>query len=66
MKFRNSYYKDLVNGRVLDSLKIRPIKSNGFKNYMIGIKKYGEQFKVQRLCNDRRIAEELSKQIILT
>lgn len=66
MKLRNSYYKDLVNGRVLDSLKIRPIKSNGFKNYMIGIKKYGEQFKVQRLCNDRRIAEELTKQIILT
>ncbi|MBK6353027.1 MAG: GH3 auxin-responsive promoter family protein [Saprospiraceae bacterium] len=66
MMHRNNYYKDLINGRILDTLKIRPIKRNGFKDYMISIKKYGEQFKVQRLCNDRKIADELAGQILIS
>ncbi|MEP7195338.1 MAG: GH3 auxin-responsive promoter family protein [Saprospiraceae bacterium] len=55
----NSYYNDLIKNKILRTLKITPIKSNGFKEYMISVNKYGEQFKVTRVCNDRVIADQL-------
>ncbi len=60
----NSYYKDLIDGNLLDTLKIRPVKRNSFVNYMRQIGRLGEQFKVHRLSNDRSVADILSKDII--
>ncbi|MBK6546893.1 MAG: GH3 auxin-responsive promoter family protein [Saprospiraceae bacterium] len=60
----NSYYKDLIEGKLLDTLKIRPIRKNGFLDYMRKVGKLGEQFKVHRLSNDRKMADILSKDIV--
>ena len=58
---QNSYYFDLIDGKVLQTLKIRKIKKGGFTGYMKLIGKLGGQNKVQRLSNDRKIADELLK-----
>ena len=58
---QNSYYYDLIVGKVLQTLKITPIKSGGFLSYMKSIGKLGGQNKVQRLSNDRKVADNLSK-----
>lgn len=57
---KNSYYHDLIQGNMLDCLKIRSIRRHGFKDYLISINKYGEQFKVPRLSNDRKLADILA------
>ncbi len=56
---QNSYYYDLISGKVLQRLKVTPIKPNGFMEYMKSIGKLGGQNKVQRLSNDRKLAEAL-------
>ncbi len=56
---QNSYYFDLIAGKILQTLKITPIKKNGFQDYMKSIGKLGGQNKVQRLYNDRQAAEGL-------
>ena len=58
---QNSYYYDLIVGKVLQTLKITPIKSGGFLSYMKSIGKLGGQNKVQRLSNDRKVADGLAK-----
>jgi hypothetical protein len=58
---QNSYYYDLINGKVLQTLKITPIENGGFLSYMKSIGKLGGQNKVQRLSNDRKVADRLSK-----
>ena len=58
---QNSYYLDLVEGKILQTLKITIIQKGGFNNYMKSIGKLGGQNKVARLSNDRKIADELSK-----
>lgn len=55
----NIYYKDLQEGHILQPLKIRPVKENGFINYMKSIGKLGGQNKVPRLSNNRDIAHKL-------
>lgn len=60
MQQQNSYYFDLIAGKVLQPLKITPIVKDGFKGYMKSIGKLGGQNKVQRLSNDRKVAEALS------
>lgn len=59
MQKQNSYYYDLIVGNILQPLKITPIKSGGFQEYMKTIGKLGGQNKVQRLSNDRKVAEGL-------
>lgn len=59
MKQQNSYYFDLIDGRILQPLKIRSISTNGFQDYMKSIGKLGGQNKVQRLANDRKVADGL-------
>lgn len=59
MQAQNSYYYDLVAGGVLQPLRITPIKAGGFRAYMKRIGKLGGQNKVQRLANDRKLAEGL-------
>ena len=58
---QNSYYNDLIVGKVLQQLKVTPIKPNGFMEYMKSIGKLGGQNKVQRLSNDRKVADGLAK-----
>jgi len=55
----NSYYKDLLEGKMLQALKIKPIQKDGFQNYMKSKGKLGGQNKLPRLANDRKIIEEL-------
>lgn len=56
---QNSYYLDLIKGKVLQPLKIKSIQKNGFQDYMKSIGKLGGQNKLPRLSNDRKIAEAL-------
>ena len=59
---QNSYYFDLIKGKVLQPLKISTIKKGGFTSYMKSIGKLGGQNKIPRLSNDRKIANALNKQ----
>jgi hypothetical protein len=56
---QNTYYFDLIKGKVLQPLKITAIKKNGFQEYMKSIGKLGGQNKLPRLSNDRKIADAL-------
>lgn len=58
---QNSYYFDLIKGKVLQPLKITKVTTNGFQQYMKSIGKLGGQNKLPRLSNDRKIADELEK-----
>ncbi|HYH56861.1 MAG TPA: GH3 auxin-responsive promoter family protein [Anseongella sp.] len=56
---KNVYYFDLIKGKVLQPLKIRPVRKGAFIDYMRSQGKLGGQNKVPRLSNDREIAEKL-------
>jgi len=58
---QNIYYRDLIQGQVLQPLKIRIMQKDAFISYMRSEGKLGGQNKVPRLSNDRRIAEGLEK-----
>jgi len=55
----NSYYEDLIVGKILRPLKIIPLKQDAFRNYMKSKGKLGGQNKVPRLANDRSLADVL-------
>tara|TARA_B110000046_G_scaffold25332_2_gene24788 strand:- start:7175 stop:8662 length:1488 start_codon:yes stop_codon:yes gene_type:complete len=55
----NSYYKDLLEGKMLQALKITSIQKDGFQNYMKSKGKLGGQNKLPRLANDRNIIDAL-------
>ncbi len=59
LQHQNSYYDDLITGKVLQTLKVTAIEQGGFRDYMKSIGKLGGQNKVQRLSNDRELAEKL-------
>lgn len=59
MQDQNSYYLDLIKGKVLQPLKVCTVPTNGFQHYMKSIGKLGGQNKLPRLSNDRKIAEKL-------
>ncbi len=61
MQKQNSYYLDLIEGKVLQPLKIRVLKRDSFNDYMKSEGKLGGQNKVPRLSNDRKIADALLK-----
>lgn len=61
MQEQNSYYLDLIDGKILQQLKIKKIPENGFQQYMKSIGKLGGQNKLPRLSNDRKIAEVLEE-----
>ncbi len=56
---KNIYYKDLLAGSILQTLKIRPLQKDAFIKYMKSQGKLGGQNKVPRLSNTREIAEAL-------
>ena len=58
---QNSYYRDLIEGKILRTLQITVIKKKGFQDYMKSIGKLGGQNKVPRLSNDRKLADNLIK-----
>ena len=61
LREKNVYYDDLISGNILTPLKLRPVRKNGFIDYMKSIGKLGGQNKVPRLSNDRKIADVLMK-----
>ena len=61
LQAQNSYYKDLIEGKILQRLKITCIPKGGFSEYMKAQGKLGGQNKVQHLSNDRQIADKLVK-----
>ena len=58
---QNSYYKDLIEGKVLQHLKISVLQKNSFHDYMKSKGKLGGQNKIPRLSNDREIANALEQ-----
>lgn len=56
---QNSYYKDLIEGKVLQPLKITCVPKDGFSDYMKTQGKLGGQNKAQHLANDRNIVDKL-------
>jgi len=60
---QNTYYFDLIEGKVLQPLKITKVKKNGFQEHMKSLGKLGGQNKLPRLSNDRKIAESLARLI---
>ena len=58
---QNSYYFDLIQGKVLKQLVITRIVKNGFQDYMKSVGKLGGQNKIPRLSNDRKIANAFSE-----
>ncbi|MBE7178487.1 MAG: GH3 auxin-responsive promoter family protein, partial [Mucilaginibacter polytrichastri] len=58
---KNSYYYDLIQGKILQPLIIRPLKPDAFIDHMRSLGKLGGQNKVARLANDRVIADEIGK-----
>ena len=61
---QNIYYEDLISGSILQSLKIRNMQRDSFRNYMKSQGKLGGQNKVPRLSNDRKIADQLQQFIL--
>lgn len=61
---QNSYYFDLIDGKILQPLKITAIGRDGFRSYMKSQGKLGGQNKIPRLSNDRKIADELTPHIV--
>jgi hypothetical protein len=59
LRQKNIYYNDLLTGSILQPLKIRPVRRQGFIDFMKSIGKLGGQNKVPRLSNDRSLAEQL-------
>ena len=59
MQSQNSYYFDLIQGNILQRLKISPLQQGAFQAYMRSKGKLGGQNKVQRLANDRGMADAL-------
>jgi hypothetical protein len=56
---QNSYYKDLISGKILRPLEIRKVKRKGFDAYMASKGKLGGQNKTARLSNSREIVDDL-------
>ena len=57
---KNIYYQDLIEGKVLQPLKLRKMETDSFRKYMKSQGKLGGQNKVPRLSNDRKIADYLT------
>ena len=60
MRSQNTYYDDLIVGKVLRKLVITKVAKNGFQDYMKSIGKLGGQNKIPRLSNDKTIVDFFS------
>ena len=59
MRAQNSYYNDLIKGKVLRPLVICSVEKNAFNTYMKSQGRLGGQNKTPRLANNRSIANFL-------
>jgi len=59
MQVQNSYYLDLIEGKILKQLVVTKVNKSGFDQYMRSIGKLGGQNKIPRLANDRKIVDKL-------
>tara|TARA_B110000003_G_scaffold276437_1_gene322894 strand:+ start:13320 stop:14816 length:1497 start_codon:yes stop_codon:yes gene_type:complete len=59
MQEQNSYYFDLIVGKILQPLVIRKVEKGGFHAYMKSIGKFGGQNKIPQLSDNRKIADVL-------
>lgn len=59
MQEQNIYYKDLITGNILRPAVISEVAEDAFINYARSQGKLGGQFKLPRLANDRKVADEL-------
>ena len=57
LRNRNTYYGDLINGNILQKLKISKLRKNAFNEYAKSQGKLGGQNKIPRLANDRKLAD---------
>ena len=55
----NSYYRDLIEGKILTTLVVESLQKGAFQQYMKNAGKLGGQNKVPRLSNDRVLATGL-------
>lgn len=60
MQKQNTYYKDLIDGKILRPLVIKNVQENGFLKYMKSEGKLGGQNKPPRLANNRKLANSLT------
>lgn len=60
MQLQNSYYNDLIVGKVLQPLIITKVAKNGFNDYMKTQGKLGGQNKIPRLSDNRKIVDLLN------
>jgi len=58
---QNKYYKDLIDGKIIEKPVISKIIKGGFKKYMSSIGKLGGQNKVPKIADNREIADRLKK-----
>lgn len=61
MRKQNIYYDDLIAGKILRPLVLRPVESHAFVEFMRDEGKLGGQNKVPHLSNDRKIADKLKR-----
>ena len=61
MRKRNTYYDDLISGKILQPLIITNLKKNAFQDYAKSEGKLGGQNKIPRLANDRKTGDFLGK-----
>jgi hypothetical protein len=61
LRKKNIYYNDLIEGKILQPLKIKVLKKGAFIEYMKAKGKLGGQNKVPRLSNNRTLVDELEK-----
>jgi hypothetical protein len=59
MQEQNIYYKDLITGQILRIAVITEVANDAFINYARKQGKLGGQFKLPRLANDRKLADQL-------
>jgi hypothetical protein len=60
MQELNTYYRDLIEGKVLRPLQVTRVAPGAFHAYMAGQGRLGGQNKLPRLANDRSIADRLN------
>ncbi|MBM56164.1 MAG: hypothetical protein CMB32_06375 [Euryarchaeota archaeon] len=59
LQSKNTYYSDLIKGKVIQTAVVKVVKKNGFNKAMAAIGKLGGQNKIPRLSNDRTFADQL-------
>ena len=60
MQEKNPYYKDLIQGNILQPLRVTSIERDGFQKMMKSRGKLGGQNKIPRLANDCTLADLLA------